>query len=249
METFWRRQGLGLRRVCWRIQRHRSQVRSSWRWRQNVDPRERRFWWHGRRMPMAKFWRPTTQSLRVAYTIRLAAWSPLSFPREGLRSMRMLQLTEFRYSSLFPTNPRLEGTPRLSCEQVDAATMVVTGDTYRMTLNTLYGWITKMELKTSQGWRDFLVERSGPVLKTEAGNQVGPESSEGVTLFSYTFTSTSGYLEFERPTMAGRYLFASVGGLSRIMRSRCLVVQQDDNFAWFHLRLASTGRRLPSGVY
>lgn len=129
---------------------------------------------------------------------------PFEFSKGGIEINADVAADGVSVFEFVPNEPRLEGTPRLSCEQVDAATMVVTGDTYRMTLNTLYGWITKMELKTSQGWRDFLVERSGPVLKTEAGNQVGPESSEGVTLFSYTFTSTSGYLEFERPYDGGK---------------------------------------------
>jgi hypothetical protein len=92
-----------------------------------------------------------------------------------------------------------KATPRVSCEQPDADHMVVSGDSYRIFFNTTFGWIEKMQLKTEDGWSDFLVERTGPVLSTMDGKVVGPETSSGTTSLTYTFNNVSGYLEFQRP--------------------------------------------------
>ena len=77
--------------------------------------------------------------------------------------------------------------------------MVVSGDSYKIFFNTAFGWIEKMQLKTVDGWSDFLVERTGPVLMTIEGKIAGPETSSGVTSLTYTFSPVSGYLEFQRP--------------------------------------------------
>ncbi|MBR6057804.1 MAG: beta-galactosidase [Victivallales bacterium] len=89
--------------------------------------------------------------------------------------------------------------PRVSCEQPDADHMVVSGDSYKIFFNTAFGWIEKMQLKTADGWSDFLVERTGPVLATMDGKFAGPETSSGTTSLTYTFNNVSGYLEFQRP--------------------------------------------------
>jgi hypothetical protein len=89
--------------------------------------------------------------------------------------------------------------PRVACEQPDTDHMVVTGDSYRIVFNTAFGWIEKMQLKTADGWSDFLVERTGPVLMTMDGKAAGPETSSGTTSLTYTFSPVSGYLEFQRP--------------------------------------------------
>ncbi|MCR4573317.1 MAG: beta-galactosidase [Lentisphaeria bacterium] len=89
--------------------------------------------------------------------------------------------------------------PRVSCEQPDADHMVVSGDSYKIFFNTTFGWIEKMQLKTADGWNDFLVERTGPVLATMDGKFAGPETSSGATSLTYTFNNVSGYLEFQRP--------------------------------------------------
>ena len=89
--------------------------------------------------------------------------------------------------------------PRVFCEQPDADHMVVTGDSYKIIFNTAFGWIEKMQLKTADGWSDFLVERTGPVLTTMDGKIAGPETSSGTTSLTYTFSPVSGYLEFQRP--------------------------------------------------
>jgi hypothetical protein len=92
-----------------------------------------------------------------------------------------------------------KAAPRISCEQPDADHMIVTGDSYRISFNTTFGWIEKMQLKTAAGWSDFLVERTGPVLVTMDGKVAGPETSSGTTSLTYTFSPVSGYLEFQRP--------------------------------------------------
>ena len=92
-----------------------------------------------------------------------------------------------------------KASPRVSCEQPDADHMVVSGDSYKIFFNTAFGWIEKMQLKTVDGWSDFLVERTGPVLMTIEGKIAGPETSSGVTSLTYTFSPVSGYLEFQRP--------------------------------------------------
>ena len=92
-----------------------------------------------------------------------------------------------------------KAAPRISCEQPDADHMIVTGDSYRISFNTTFGWIEKMQLKTTDGWSDFLVERTGPVLVTMDGKVAGPETSSGTTSLTYTFSPVSGYLEFQRP--------------------------------------------------
>ena len=92
-----------------------------------------------------------------------------------------------------------KAAPRISCEQPDADHMVVTGDSYKIIFNTTFGWIEKMQLKTADGWSDFLVERTGPVLTTMDGKIAGPETSSGTTSLTYTFSPVSGYLEFQRP--------------------------------------------------
>ena len=92
-----------------------------------------------------------------------------------------------------------KAAPRISCEQPDADHMIVTGDSYKIIFNTAFGWIEKMQLKTADGWSDFLVERTGPVLTTMDGKVAGPETSSGTTSLTYTFSPVSGYLEFQRP--------------------------------------------------
>ena len=89
--------------------------------------------------------------------------------------------------------------PRLTTELDQDGRATFQGDSYRIIFNTVFGWIESMALRNEQGeFMPFMPERSGPVLLTDDGFEVGPEHAEQVTLLSYQASATSATLELER---------------------------------------------------
>lgn len=94
--------------------------------------------------------------------------------------------------------------PRVEAKTFADGRLQVTGDSYRVLIDTKFGWVERLDIREKQSWRPFLVERTGPVVKRTDGQEVGPESSSGVSMLCSSFSQTSGVLEFERPLDDGR---------------------------------------------
>lgn len=72
-------------------------------------------------------------------------------------------------------------------------------DSYRISFDSAFGWIKSMQLREQQGGTvSFISERSGPVLWTTDGQEIGPEHAEPVTLLSFQSNACSASLELER---------------------------------------------------
>lgn len=94
--------------------------------------------------------------------------------------------------------------PRLFTELGQDGRANFQGDSYRITFNTIFGWIESMALRNEQGeFIPFMPERSGPVLLTDSGVEIGPEHAQQVTLLSYQASATNATLELERTISNG----------------------------------------------
>ncbi len=96
--------------------------------------------------------------------------------------------------------PGAQSAPaRVTAAELSPGRLQITGDSYRVVLDTQFGWVERLDIREGDAWRPFLTERTGPVIRRTDGRDAGPETSTGVTLLTSAFSPVGGTLEFERP--------------------------------------------------